>query len=69
MQMRIAVSDFVTNTNFPVFAAEVLGFFKAPFFSLFIFSTKFRLPTATASDHRASRTDNLSRRAISIHWR
>ena len=27
--MRIAVSDFVTNTNFPVFAAEELGFFKA----------------------------------------
>jgi hypothetical protein len=26
--MRIAVSDFVTNTNFPVFAAEELGFFK-----------------------------------------
>ena len=27
--MRIAVSDFVTNTNFPLFAAEELGFFKA----------------------------------------
>src|SRR5918999_4618568 len=30
-------------------------------------STKAKLPTATASDHRASRTDNSSRRAISIH--
>jgi NitT/TauT family transport system substrate-binding protein len=29
MQMRIAVADFVTNTNFPLFAAEELGFFKA----------------------------------------
>ena len=29
MQMRIAVSDFVTNTCFPLFAAEELGFFKA----------------------------------------
>lgn len=27
--MRIAVSDLVTNTNFPIFAAEELGFFKA----------------------------------------
>jgi len=27
--MRIAVSDFVTNTSFPLFAAEELGFFKA----------------------------------------
>src|SRR5262245_22638803 len=33
------------------------------------FSTKAKLPTATASDHRATRTDNSSRRAISIHWR
>src|SRR5262249_36766450 len=30
-----------------------------PLFSLFIFSTKFRLPTATASYHREFRTDNL----------
>jgi len=29
MRMRIAVSDVVTNTNFPVLAAEELGFFKA----------------------------------------
>ena len=29
MRMRIAVSDFVTNTSFPLFAAEELGFFKA----------------------------------------
>ena len=29
MQMRIAVLDFVTNTCFPVLAAEELGFFKA----------------------------------------
>jgi ABC-type nitrate/sulfonate/bicarbonate transport system substrate-binding protein len=29
MQMRIAVADFVTNTCFPLFAAEELGFFKA----------------------------------------
>src|SRR5215467_3160402 len=29
-----------------------------PLLSLFIFSTKFRLPTPTASDHRASRADN-----------
>ena len=28
-QMRIAVLDFVTNTSFPVLAAEELGFFKA----------------------------------------
>src|SRR5215510_5325226 len=35
---------------------------RHPLFSLFIFSTKFRLPTVTASDHRASRTDNSSRR-------
>jgi ABC-type nitrate/sulfonate/bicarbonate transport system substrate-binding protein len=27
--MRIAVADFVTNTCFPLFAAEELGFFKA----------------------------------------
>ena len=27
--MRIAVLDFVTNTSFPVLAAEELGFFKA----------------------------------------
>jgi hypothetical protein len=42
---------------------------RLPLFSLFIFSTKFKLPTATASDHRASRTDNSSQRAISTHWR
>src|SRR5262249_45034524 len=35
-----------------------------PLFLLFIFSTKFRLPTATASDHRASRIGDSSRRAI-----
>jgi NitT/TauT family transport system substrate-binding protein len=29
MQMRIAVMDFVTNTCFPLLAAEELGFFKA----------------------------------------
>jgi len=29
MQMRIAVSDVVSNTSFPVLAAEELGFFKA----------------------------------------
>jgi NitT/TauT family transport system substrate-binding protein len=29
MQMRIAVLDFVTNTCFPLLAAEELGFFKA----------------------------------------
>lgn len=29
MQIRIAVLDFVTNTCFPVLAAEELGFFKA----------------------------------------
>jgi NitT/TauT family transport system substrate-binding protein len=29
MQMRIAVADFVTNTCFPLLAAEELGFFKA----------------------------------------
>lgn len=29
MQMRIAVIDFVTNTCFPLLAAEDLGFFKA----------------------------------------
>src|SRR6185503_15840074 len=27
--MRIAVADFVTNTSFPLLAAEELGFFKA----------------------------------------
>jgi hypothetical protein len=37
--------------------------------SLLTFSTKAKLPTATASDHRASRTDNSSQRAISTHWR
>jgi hypothetical protein len=40
----------------------------APLFSLFIFSTKFKLPTATASDHRAFRTYNSSRRAIPTHY-
>jgi NitT/TauT family transport system substrate-binding protein len=29
MQMRIAVADFVSNTSFPLLAAEELGFFKA----------------------------------------
>jgi hypothetical protein len=29
MRMRIAVSDVVSNTSFPVLAAEELGFFKA----------------------------------------
>lgn len=29
MHMRIAVLDFVTNTGFPLLAAEELGFFKA----------------------------------------
>jgi hypothetical protein len=32
--------------------------------SLLTFSTKAKLQTATAFDHRASRTDNSSRRAI-----
>ena len=29
MRMRFAVIDFVTNTCFPLLAAEELGFFKA----------------------------------------
>src|SRR5262245_17515785 len=35
--------------------------------SLSTFSRKAKLPTATASDHRASRTDNSSRKGISTN--
>src|SRR5215475_3142166 len=60
-----AVNRFWIPTESPLKSKKSVHDAPPLFFCSFIFSTIFRLPTANASDHRASRTADSSRRTIS----